>query len=198
MTAAVVATRAEEPEDRAERRERRERRAVKLGAYGVFEDGQTVDLVVLDLSYEGCAIECRFDVQPGDRIKLYVLRRGAIDSTVRWAKNGRAGLVFDTPAAEAPKKHWPRRSERVPITADAMMRRLGRTNYSVRVSDLSPHGCKVEFVDQPELDEKVLIKFDGLEIIQAEICWLEDHWVGLRFEKAMHPAVFDLLVERLG
>jgi hypothetical protein len=201
MSSVLAALPPEEPQGpepgSAERRESRDRRPVNLRAYGVFEDEQTVDVTILDLSYEGCAIECGFEVKPGDRMKLYVIRRGAIDSTVRWVRDGKAGLVFDNPETEAPKKHWPRRSERVAISAEAKMRRMGRANYSVNVYDLSPHGCKAEFVDRPAVDEHVLIKFNGLEIIEAEVCWLEDHHVGLRFEKAMHPAVFDLLAERL-
>jgi hypothetical protein len=43
----------------------------------------------------------------------------------------------------------------------------------------------------------VLVKFDGLEALEAEVCWVEEFTAGLRFEKPMHPAVFDLLVERL-
>jgi len=43
----------------------------------------------------------------------------------------------------------------------------------------------------------VLVKFDGIEAMDAEVCWLEGFTAGLRFVRPMHPAVFDLLVERL-
>jgi hypothetical protein len=195
MSAAEVAPLPERQRPRTERR--RERRPVRLGAYGVLEDGQTVEVAVLDLSYEGCAIACQFELTPGERIKLYVLRRGAIAATVHWAKDGKAGLVFDA-STEPVRQHWPRRCERVTIDAEMAMRRLGQANFTVRVADLSPDGCKVELIDRPGVDEPVLIRFKGLEVMPAEVCWVDGAWAGLRFEKRMHPAVFELLLERLG
>jgi hypothetical protein len=65
------------------------------------------------------------------------------------------------------------------------------------VFDISPEGCKVELVDCPNLQERVLIKLDGIEGLQAEVCWVEGTCAGLKFERSIHPAVFDLLLERL-
>ena len=77
------------------------------------------------------------------------------------------------------------------------MRRLGKLNYRVHVFDLSPDGCKVELIDRPQIEEKVMIKFHGLEVLEAETCWVEGVTAGLKFVRAIHPAVFDLLVARL-
>ena len=77
------------------------------------------------------------------------------------------------------------------------LRRLGQNNYRVRVNDLSPEGCKVELVERPRVGEHVLIRFDGLESLDAEVCWVEGFVAGLRFEKPIHVSVFDLLLERL-
>jgi hypothetical protein len=38
---------------------------------------------------------------------------------------------------------------------------------------------------------------DGLEALDAEVCWVDGHVAGLRFERTIHPAVFDLLLQRL-
>ena len=136
------------------------------------------------------------ELEAGEAIKLSVLCRGAIDAHVRWYKDGRAGLVF-APEKAKEKKHWPRRSERTALTADVSLRRLGQNNYSVRVNDMSPEGCKVELVERPRIGEHLLIKFDGLEVLEGEVCWIEGYVAGLRFEKGIHPAVFDLLVQRI-
>jgi hypothetical protein len=176
--------------------ERRERRPVSLRGYAVREDGSNVEVLLLDLSYEGCGIETPAELAAGEKIKLSVMQRGAIDAEVRWCRGGRAGLVFK---AEEPvaKQHWPRRHSRTPLTAEVSMRRLGNSNFRVRIYDLSPSGCRLELVDRPRVEEHVLVKFEGLETLEAEVCWIEGPTAGLRFERMIHPAVFDLLMARL-
>jgi hypothetical protein len=66
------------------------------------------------------------------------------------------------------------------------------------VYDLSPEGCKLEFQDRPELDETVWVKFEGLELLQATVCWIEELRVGVEFQRPIHSAVFDHIVARLG
>ena len=34
-------------------------------------------------------------------------------------------------------------------------------------------------------------------MLEANVCWVDGFTAGLSFEKPMHPAVFELLVERL-
>jgi len=176
--------------------ERRERRPVALQGYAALDDGRTAEILVLDLSYDGCGIAIPIELQPERTIKLSVLGRGAIDAIVRWYANGKAGLIFK---AEEPagKQHHPRSTERLSLTADVSMRRLGRINYRVRLFDLSAKGCKVEFIERPRVGEHVMVKFDGLEPLESEVCWVERYCGGLRFERSFHPAVFDLIAARL-
>ena len=168
-----------------------------MRGHAVLPDGTTTEILLLDLSYEGCGVEIPVELEAGETIMLSVLGRGAIKADVRWYAAGRAGLVFQVEEPDA-KQHRPRGHERTPLTAEVSIRRLGKANYRVAVFDMSLDGCKVEFIDRPRADEHVLIKFDGLEILEAEVCWIEGFRGGLRFEKAIHPAVFDMLVARLG
>ena len=176
--------------------DRRERREVSLRGLAIRKDGSTAEILLLDLSYEGCGIETPVDLEAGEAIKLSVLCRGVIDAHVRWCEKGRAGLTFE-PEKSTKKEHWPRRNERISLAADVSLRRLGHSSYRVRVNDLSPDGCKVDLVEQPRLQEHVLVKFEGLEVLDAEVCWIDGYVAGLCFERPMHPAVFDLLVQRL-
>jgi hypothetical protein len=176
--------------------ERPERRHVSMHGHALLGDGSTHPIQVLDLSYEGCAIATDLNLAPGDAIKLSVLRRGVIDAEVRWCADGKAGLAFTPLEAEA-KKHWPRRSDRVSLAAEVILRRRGKTAFRVTVTDVSPEGCKVALVERPGVDEHVLIKFDGIEAIDSQVCWVEGFTAGLKFERPMHPAVFELMVERL-
>lgn len=176
--------------------ERRERRPVTLRAFVVQADGSTSEALILDLSYDGCGIETPVPLRPDESVKLSVLRRGAIDCRVRWYRNRKAGLVFEAEQPSA-KKHWPRRSERIATSADVSLRRFGQSSRSVRVTDLSPEGCKIRLPHAPRLEEHLLIKFDGLEVLESEVCWVEGFDAGLRFERPFHPAVFALVVERI-
>ena len=92
----------------------------------------------------------------------------------------------------------PRRAVRVPLDAHVSLRRAGTHPFPVRVFDASPLGSKLEFVERPRLDERVWVKFDGLNAIEAMVCWVDGHVVGVEFVQPMHPAVFDALVTRLG
>lgn len=90
-----------------------------------------------------------------------------------------------------------RKSQRVHVAAEVMLRRAGHRGYRVRIFDVSPHGCKAEFVERPELEEHVWVKFDGLDSIEAAVCWVRGFDVGLEFENPIHPAVFSMVVARL-
>jgi hypothetical protein len=99
---------------------------------------------------------------------------------------------FDKPRAQAPRK-----SARVQIAAMVKLRRRGHHNFMVKVFDLSAEGCKLEFLERPQLDEAVWVKFDDLELLQASVCWVDDLSVGVEFERPLHHAVFEMLAARL-
>lgn len=90
-----------------------------------------------------------------------------------------------------------RRSDRVPLAALVSLRRSGQLNYRVQVHDVSIHGCRVEFVEQPAVEEQLWVKFDGVEPLAGEVCWVENFVAGVNFVRPLHPAVFQALVGRL-
>lgn len=77
------------------------------------------------------------------------------------------------------------------------LRRSGQKTYRANVHDVSREGCKVEFVERPMLDEIVWVKFEGLEALEAMVCWVEGFSVGLEFQRPVHQAVFEVLLQRL-
>jgi hypothetical protein len=175
--------------------ERGERRPVRLTGHAVLEDGTVFNMVLVDLSYDGCGIETPVKLKRGAGIKLAVVQRGAISARVRWCKDGKAGLMFE-PEPVPEKGHQPRRSKRIAVTAEVTLRRHGRQNFRVQVYDASAHGCKIEFVERPEA-QSVWVRFEGLEPLEARVRWLEGQCAGLQFSRPIHPAVFDLMAERL-
>jgi hypothetical protein len=174
--------------------DRHARRPVSMRGYLRGDGGVTAEIRVVDLSYEGCCVETAAELQAGQEVRLSVLG-GGIEAVVRWSSHGKAGLVFKAEAA--PTERRPRAAKRASVGAEVMLRRLGKVNYRVCLSDLSASGCKVELVERPAVGEHMMIKFEGFEVLDAQVCWVEGFIAGLRFEKPFHPAVFDLLLARL-
>jgi len=174
------------------------RRPVSLEGYALRADGASVDISLLDLNYDGCGIATPVELEPGEPVKLSVIGRGLIDAEVRWCKDGKAGLVFAS-VKEADQEKISRQTERAKLKPmDVRVRRVGQNAYSVRIFDLSPEGARIEVVERPRVGEQMMVKFDRLEVLQAEVCWIDGFIVGLRFERPLHPAVFDLLIARMG
>ena len=181
-----------------ELRERSKRRAVNLPGQAILQGGSTTSVTLLDLSYDGCCIEIGEELRPGEQIKLAVLASGVIDAEVRWYSRGKAGLVFNAVTSEDEPPIWCERGERVPVSASVSARRQGKLNHKVSVLDASPGGCKIEFIDCPMIGDRVWIKFDGLESMEAQVRWIDGASAGLQFARPIHPAVFELLVHRMG
>jgi hypothetical protein len=174
---------------------RKERRQVELSGYVIRSSKAIVDVKVLDLSYDGCSIATLVPLLPGESVKLSVLGRGAISASVQWYKARKAGLLFKT--GRVSKTNWPRKEDRVEIRTEASLRRSGRQSYRVSTFDLTRFGCRCEFIERPAVYERVWIKFDKLDPIQATVCWIEGSELGLMFKCPVHPAVFDMLLARL-
>ena len=181
----------------ATRPDRPERRLVELTGHALDDDGRGFQVRVVNLSYDGCAVTSDEPLDPGQTFKLSVLGRGGIDVQVMWAEEGMAGLRFAKPS-EAARARRPRQAERLNLLAEVSLRRPGRPSFQVRVCDISTHGCRCEFVDRPGEDEPILVKFDGLEALPAVTRWVEPPLTGLKFDRPIHPAVFDMLLARMG
>ncbi len=90
----------------------------------------------------------------------------------------------------------PRRSVRVMLDAEVILRRAGQNNFRVKVYDVSPEGCKVEFIDRPTLEELVWVKFTGLEAMESLVCWVRGPRAGLEFKRPIYASVYHMLLRR--
>ncbi len=176
--------------------QRDKRRGISLPAFAILADRSTVSMTVVDLSYDGCKVETPLALQPGSCLTLSVMKLGVLEANVRWYADGHAGLCF-TPVVEDVKQLQPRADDRVCLRAAVSLRRQGSVNYMVSTTDVSPSGCKVEFVERPSVGELHWLKFEGLEALEVEVRWVEDFSAGVRFTRAIHPAVFTMLLARL-
>lgn len=174
---------------------RRERRPVSMEGYIIRGGGATHVVRIVDLNYGGCGIQTPVQLRAGETIQLSVHNRGAIPTQVRWYKDGKAGLDFEPPP---PRAQVERAVPRIAVSAEVGLRSMGRNSFRVRVFDLSSDGCKVELVERPSTGDSVSVKFDGLDVLEATVAWIEGHSAGLTFRNPVHPAVLDLLLQRLG
>jgi len=186
-----------QPKTTNEADRRRPRRTVSMRGYLVRDGGITHVIDLIDLNYGGCGIRVPISLEVGESVKLSVLSRGCIEAKVRWYHDGKAGLVFE-PIPDDIKQRVERRASRVEVPGDIGLKAMGRSMYRVRIHDLSTHGCKVELVDRPSVGGTMLIKFESLEVMEADAAWVEGHTAGLKFKNPIHPAVLDLLLQRLG
>ena len=176
--------------------ERAQRRAVEFRAHLEISGGVVLDVRVLDLSYDGCQVESPKILFEGDAVQLSVQGRGVIHAAVRWCKGGRAGLKFADEVRPRPRIE--RKSDRRTAGMEAQLRRIGRLNYSVELRDLSPDGCMIDLVERPAIGEVMHVKLPGLDTLEARVRWIDNYIAGLKFVRPMHPAVFELLLQRMG
>ena len=99
---------------------------------------------------------------------------------------------------DASRAICPRRSERVRLSAVVVLRLPGSKHSRVNVHDLSLHGCRIDFVQRPRIEDRVWVKLGDFEPLEAQVCWVQGCTGGVAFERPLHPAVFDVLIERIG
>jgi hypothetical protein len=175
---------------------RRERRPLNQAASATRGDGSVVNLTVVDLSNDGCGILSTVNLSIDERLELAVAGRGKTPAIVRWVDGDRAGLSFATDGEAVPDE-TPRQHARVSVDGEVSMRRAGKLSFRVHIYDLSPDGCKAEFVERPEMGEQLWIKFDGMEALEAKVCWIGGPKAGLKFARPLYAAVFDLLLGKM-
>lgn len=91
----------------------------------------------------------------------------------------------------------PRRAKRVSLRADIEFRRSGEHRWRVNILDFSPEGCRVDLPIKVLAEDTVWISLPGIETIQGNVCWVREWEAGIEFSSPLHPAVFDMVRERM-
>jgi hypothetical protein len=171
-----------------------ERRAASLrGWFTRLYDQSIWDFLIINLSYGGCQLRTGAQLQVGEKLSLYVMRRGVIEATVKWRGGDSVGLEFHV---ERPSKaHWPRKAPRHKAAIGVLVRRQGRKSQQIDATDVSRLGCCLDFVDAPREGDRLWVQLPCLEPIETTVRWVENYKAGVAFEKPIHSAVFDLLLE---
>ena len=90
-----------------------------------------------------------------------------------------------------------RRSCRRPVDHEVSVKKVGGFGFQLPTRDVSPDGCRVELVEMVDTGERVIVRLPSLEPLGAEVAWVKGANAGLQFQRALHPAVFDQLIDRL-
>ena len=89
-----------------------------------------------------------------------------------------------------------RRSNRRPLGREISVRKAGGFNFQLAALDVSTDGCRVELVERVDVNERVVVRLPALEPMGAEVAWVDGYRAGLRFQRPLHTAVFDQLIDR--
>ena len=175
---------------------REERKPAQLAGWlARCDNDRAFDFEIDNLSYGGCRLHSEAPLARGDQVVLHVHRRGSIPAVVRWRNGHGVGLSFTTDKARA---EITRKVDRLPLSAELVVRRAGRRSQVLGASDLSRFGCRLHFTDQPRPADWIWIALPGLSPIEARVRWVKDHHTGVEFVRPIHEAVFDLLLIRWG
>lgn len=87
-----------------------------------------------------------------------------------------------------------RKSERVPLEIGAGLRQRGASGVSIQIMDLSVDGFRAATHLELEKGTDVWLRLPGLEPCHAKVMWARGHLIGCAFERALHPAVLQMIV----
>lgn len=87
-----------------------------------------------------------------------------------------------------------RRVERSALRLNASIREPGRGRVSVRLIDISTHGCRIEATSGPNPDSWLLLSIAGLETQYCRVVWNCQEFAGLEFETPLAEAVLERLL----
>lgn len=93
--------------------------------------------------------------------------------------------------------HKDRKSDRIELKADIDVRRPGDHRYRAPILDFSPQGCRCEIPIFVEPGDAIFLSLPGLETIEGKVRWVKEWLVGVEFNRPLHPAVFDMMKERM-
>lgn len=69
----------------------------RINASLIDSDGNQAEVVVIDISKEGCRLETEGMLKIGEKVQLQVPKYGNFPAQIRWAIGNQAGAVFLEP-----------------------------------------------------------------------------------------------------
>ena len=76
---------------------------------------------------------------------------------------------------------WVGRKDRHPVAVDAVVHRADGSTSSVRLTNFSDEGCRIETPDELRIGERLQVSIPGLAQVTAQVRWALDGCAGARF-----------------
>lgn len=87
-----------------------------------------------------------------------------------------------------------RNNGRALVDIDCEIRIGSRAWRRARLADLTPDGFQVAIIDMPARGTPLYIRFAGIQMLQAEVCWARADTAGCRFATPISPYVFEHII----
>lgn len=88
-----------------------------------------------------------------------------------------------------------RRVPRAALRLSATMREPGRSRTSVKVIDISTHGCRIEVSSTASADSWIWLSIAGIETQYCRIAWKCQEFAGLEFATPLAEPVLERLLQ---
>ena len=95
-----------------------------------------------------------------------------------------------------PPQRKGRKADRVPVELGAGLRQRGASGVTVQIMDLSTDGFRVATHLELFPGTQVWLRLPGLEPCHAQVMWAEGHYIGCAFERPLHPAVLQMIIDK--
>lgn len=99
------------------------------------------------------------------------------------------------PAKKIDEQADRRRTPRAALRLSATMREAGRGRTSVKVIDISAHGCRIEASTGASADSWLWLSIAGLETQYCRVVWRFQEFAGLEFATPLAEPVLERLLQ---
>lgn len=87
-----------------------------------------------------------------------------------------------------------RRHQRASVSIPCEVRVGTKAWRKAQIADLTPEGFQVTILDMPPRGTPLFVRFAGIQMLNAEVCWARADTAGCRFLTPLSAYVFDHIV----
>lgn len=91
-----------------------------------------------------------------------------------------------------------RHDSRAQVDIDCQIRIANKAWRRASLADLTPEGFQITIFEMPARGTQVYIRFAGIQMLTAEVCWAKADTAGCRFLTPLSPYVFNHIVATCG
>lgn len=84
-----------------------------------------------------------------------------------------------------------RRHQRANVAINCEIRVGTKAWRKAQIADLTPEGFQVKIFDMPPRGTALFVRFAGIQMLNAEVCWARADTAGCRFITPISQYVFD-------